>query len=116
MDAPFLELDEELWSPDGTRFTLVFDPGRIKRGLKPREEAGPILEAGKSYQWSSIATGSTPRVTRSRQGFARPFRSDQPTNLRLTRRPGLSTCRRPARAIRWSSDFPSRWTGPFSNA
>ena len=49
VDAPFLELDEELWSPDGTRFTLVFDPGRIKRGLKPREEVGPVLEAGRSY-------------------------------------------------------------------
>ena len=49
VDDPFLELDEELWSPDGTRFTLLFDPGRIKRGLKPREEVGPVLEAGKSY-------------------------------------------------------------------
>jgi sugar phosphate isomerase/epimerase len=46
---PFLELDEELWSPDGTRFTLLFDPGRVKRGLKPREEAGPVLEEGKKY-------------------------------------------------------------------
>ncbi|CEF48439.1 unnamed protein product [uncultured bacterium] len=46
---PFLELDEELWSTDGTRFTLLFDPGRIKRGLKPREELGPVLEQGKSY-------------------------------------------------------------------
>ncbi len=26
---PFLELDEELWSGDGCRFTLLFDPGRI---------------------------------------------------------------------------------------
>jgi len=49
VDSPFLELDEELWSNDGKRFTLLFDPGRIKRGLRPREEAGPILEAGKSY-------------------------------------------------------------------
>jgi hypothetical protein len=47
--APFLELAEELWSNDGRRFTLLFDPGRIKRGLKPREEAGPVLEAGKEY-------------------------------------------------------------------
>ena len=45
----FLELEEELWSPDGTRFTLFIDPGRIKRGLKPREMFGPVLEAGKSY-------------------------------------------------------------------
>jgi len=42
-------LGEELWNPDGTRLTLLFDPGRIKRGLRPREEDGPILEEGKSY-------------------------------------------------------------------
>jgi hypothetical protein len=49
IDLPFLELDEELWDPEGKRFTLFFDPGRIKRGLKPREEVGPALEEGKSY-------------------------------------------------------------------
>ena len=48
--APFLELEEELWSPDGKRFTLLIDPGRIKRGLKPREMFGPVLESGKSYR------------------------------------------------------------------
>jgi hypothetical protein len=48
--APFLELEEELWSPDGKRFTLLIDPGRIKRGLKPREMFGPVLEAGKTYR------------------------------------------------------------------
>ncbi len=46
---PFLELDEELWSPDGKRLTVFFDPGRVKRGLKPREEDGPVLIEGKSY-------------------------------------------------------------------
>lgn len=46
---PFLELDEELWTDDGKRFTLLFDPGRVKRGLKPREELGPPLEEGKKY-------------------------------------------------------------------
>ena len=40
VELPFLELDEELWDPAGKRFTLFFDPGRIKRGLKPREEVG----------------------------------------------------------------------------
>jgi hypothetical protein len=49
VDHPFLELDEELWDPQGKRFTLFFHPGRIKKGLKPREELGPILEAGKTY-------------------------------------------------------------------
>jgi sugar phosphate isomerase/epimerase len=49
VEHPFLEIDEELWSPDGKRLTLLFDPGRVKRGLQPREEAGPILEEGKKY-------------------------------------------------------------------
>jgi hypothetical protein len=46
---PFLELGEELWDRSGTRFTLFIDPGRIKRGLKPREDVGPVFENGKSY-------------------------------------------------------------------
>ena len=46
---PFLELDEELWSSDGLRATLFFDPGRVKRELVPREQDGPILEEGRSY-------------------------------------------------------------------
>jgi hypothetical protein len=50
IELPFLELDEELWSRDGRRFTLLFDPGRIKRGLKPREELGPVLQAGNTYE------------------------------------------------------------------
>ena len=32
-----------------TRLTLIIDPGRIKRGVRPLEEIGPALEAGKSY-------------------------------------------------------------------
>ncbi len=45
----FLELPQELWDRDGKRFTLFLDPGRVKRGLKPREDIGPVLEAGKHY-------------------------------------------------------------------
>jgi hypothetical protein len=49
VESPFLELDEELWDPSHQRFTLFFHPGRVKRGLKPREEFGPILVEGKTY-------------------------------------------------------------------
>jgi hypothetical protein len=49
VEAPFLELGEELWNPDGNRFTLFFDPGRVKRELKPREEMGSPIQQGKSY-------------------------------------------------------------------
>ncbi|CAN5627916.1 hypothetical protein BH11PLA2_BH11PLA2_12840 [soil metagenome] len=46
---PFLQLDEELWSDDGKRFTLLLDPGRVKKELRPRQELGPVLEEGKKY-------------------------------------------------------------------
>ncbi|MCA9262902.1 MAG: hypothetical protein KDA60_03595 [Planctomycetales bacterium] len=49
VELPFVEIEQELWSLDGHRLTLLLDPGRIKRGLKPREEVGPVLEEGKSY-------------------------------------------------------------------
>ncbi|HEV2665829.1 MAG TPA: Ig-like domain-containing protein [Blastocatellia bacterium] len=49
VDLPFLEIDEELWDTTMTRLTLIIDPGRIKRGVRPLEEIGPALEAGKSY-------------------------------------------------------------------
>ena len=49
VDLPFLELDEELWDRQQRRFTLLLDPGRIKHGLKPRQEIGPALQEGHAY-------------------------------------------------------------------
>ncbi len=49
VELAFLELGEELWDPAGQRLTLLIDPGRIKRGLVPNLEAGPVLEEGKQY-------------------------------------------------------------------
>ena len=46
---PFVELDQELWNRDFTRLTLLFDPGRIKRGVKPNLDMGPVLVEGKGY-------------------------------------------------------------------
>jgi hypothetical protein len=50
VEGAFLEIGEELWDASGTRLTLLFDPGRVKRGLKPREIFGPVLEEGKKYK------------------------------------------------------------------
>ena len=41
---PFLEINQELWNPDQTRLTVLFDPGRIKRGVTPQVEMGEVLE------------------------------------------------------------------------
>lgn len=49
VDQPFLELGEELWDGEQTRFTLFLHPGRIKRGLKPNQEQGPPMVSGHRY-------------------------------------------------------------------
>jgi hypothetical protein len=46
----FLELREELWSPDHRRLTLLFDPGRVKRGIRANVEMGAPLVAGRRYR------------------------------------------------------------------
>ena len=43
---------QELWNREYTRLTLIFDPGRIKRGVKPNVDLGPILVEGKHYTLS----------------------------------------------------------------
>lgn len=49
VDLPFLEIGEELWDASGRRLTLLIDPGRIKRGVKPLEDLGPALRAGQAF-------------------------------------------------------------------
>lgn len=49
VELPFLEIDQELWDPGNRRFTILFDPGRIKRGVLPLNEVGPALVVGESY-------------------------------------------------------------------
>ncbi|HEX5215159.1 MAG TPA: hypothetical protein VFV98_06820 [Vicinamibacterales bacterium] len=46
---PFLPLDVEFWNPEHTRFTLFFDPGRVKRGILPNEQMGRALVVGRRY-------------------------------------------------------------------
>jgi hypothetical protein len=75
---PFLELDEELWSADGRRLTVLFHPGRVKRGLVPREVEGPILEEGRRYtisvsgKWEDVE--GRPIVS----GFSKTFSAGPP--------------------------------------
>jgi hypothetical protein len=46
----FLALDQELWDPDRRRLTLLFDPGRVKRGIRTNLESGAPLVAGRRYR------------------------------------------------------------------
>jgi hypothetical protein len=46
MGGMFVEIDQELWDPEGRRLTVLFDPARIKRGLVDHVNEGPPLSAG----------------------------------------------------------------------
>jgi hypothetical protein len=45
----FLIVDQELWDTERRRFTLLFDPGRIKRGIQSNIDLGMPLQSGHSY-------------------------------------------------------------------
>jgi hypothetical protein len=49
VEDPFLPLDIALWDETRTRFTLLFDPGRVKQGILPNETMGRSLIAGRKY-------------------------------------------------------------------
>jgi len=84
---PFLEVEEELWSGDGKRLTVLFHPGRVKRELVPREELGPILEEGRTYtirisgMWEDIE--GRPIVAAITKRFTAGPPDDQPVDPAL---------------------------------
>jgi len=57
---PFVELDHELWNADQTRLTLLIDPGRIKKEVKPRIDLGPVFRDGKKY--TLVVSGKWPTL------------------------------------------------------
>jgi hypothetical protein len=46
IEGALLPLDTDLWNGDRTRFTILFDPGRVKRGILPNRGMGRPLEQG----------------------------------------------------------------------
>ena len=69
----FLPLDVSLWNADRTRCTLLFDPGRVKRGILPNAEMGRPLTEGRRYtlvvsrEWRDIE--DRPLVEEFRRAF-----------------------------------------------
>jgi hypothetical protein len=49
VENAFLPLDVDLWNDNRTRYTVLFDPGRVKRGILPNEQMGRALVAGRRY-------------------------------------------------------------------
>lgn len=66
----FVAMPNELWDPSATRLTVLFDPGRIKRGIGPNLELGAPLKAGMSFTLEVDAQ----RLDASGKPMARSFR------------------------------------------
>ena len=49
VEEPFLPLDVALWNEDRTRYTLLLDPGRVKRGILPNVRMGRAIAEGSTY-------------------------------------------------------------------
>jgi len=69
-----LPLDYEFWSPDHTRFTVFFDPGRVKKGILPNQQMGRPLEAGRTVTLVVDAAWRDAQGLPLKQGYRRQFR------------------------------------------
>jgi hypothetical protein len=49
IDGAFMDFGQDLWSPDGRRLTVLFDPGRVKRSVEGDEESAAPLRVGHSF-------------------------------------------------------------------
>ena len=50
VSLPFVEIEGGLWDPAGRRLTLLFHPGRVKRGVGPNIALGAPLREGQRYR------------------------------------------------------------------
>jgi hypothetical protein len=87
----FLALDQELWDSERRRLTLLFDPGRVKRGVRTNLESGAPLVAGRRYRLTIDDGWTDGAGARLASGFEHPFeaveadrRSPDPNRWRLT--------------------------------
>jgi hypothetical protein len=74
VENAFLELEQELWDQNNQRLTVLFDPGRIKRGLVPATTIGPSVVEGKRYKLVIDRAWHDARGVPLVEGFEKAFR------------------------------------------
>lgn len=91
VEGAFLGVGEELWDPARRRLTLLFDPGRVKRGVRANIEMGPPLVAGHRYRLVIDAAWRDAAGAALASGFDKQFdvgspdrTSPDPARWRLT--------------------------------
>ena len=73
VEKAFLIVDSELWDSERKRFTLLFDPGRVKRGIRSNLELGSPLKQGQSYQLVIDSTWRDANGNFLAQSFTKSF-------------------------------------------
>jgi hypothetical protein len=74
VSIPFLPVETSFWNADHTRYTLFFDPGRVKQGILPNQQLGRPLRAGRRYVLEISPEWRDARNQPLKQGFRREFR------------------------------------------
>jgi hypothetical protein len=116
MQDAVLPLDTGLWNPDHTRFTVLFDPGRVKRGILPNRRADVRSIRARPSASSSAATGPTAARVRSPPTSAASIASARRSNGRSRPPTGASRRRPRGRANRSSSSSRGRSTAGSRSA
>jgi hypothetical protein len=83
---PFLPLDAEFWNDDRTRYTVFFDPGRVKKGVRPNEEMGRSLTPGRAYTLVIDAAWPDGSGLPLKSAYRRSFRVGRPDERPLDTR------------------------------
>jgi hypothetical protein len=96
VDSPFFEA-EELWDADYRQLTVLFDPGRIKRGLRENDELGPPIKEGEQYTLTIDREFLDARGVPLQEEFRKLFR-------------GASADRTPINPKRWQLSQPKAGT------
>lgn len=73
VQGAFLPLDVSFWDAGHTRYTLLFDPGRVKRGVRPNIEDGRPMIAGRRYTLEVSADWRDAQDQRLVESFRQEF-------------------------------------------
>jgi hypothetical protein len=91
VEHAFLRVEEELWDPARRRLTLLFDPGRVKQGVRTNLEMGAPLVVGHRYRLAIDAGWRDAAGATLASGFDKEFdvgssdrRSPDPSRWTLT--------------------------------
>ncbi len=77
----WLHIPQELWDRDGQQFTVLFDPGRIKRGLARHEQLGLPFQIGQTYTLIVDAAWTSARSQQLAGEFRKTFTIGDPDRM-----------------------------------